>query len=80
MQEPTAVHVPTVPFHLLPPTVDWRGSPADSPVKNQGACGSCWVRAGCGLSRLSSSLCQSCVPVPDTRYQGRGAIPHHFAA
>ena len=45
MQTPTAEHVPTVPLHLLPPTVDWRGSPADSPVKNQGACGSCWVRA-----------------------------------
>ena len=41
---PVVDHVPTVPLHLLPPTVDWRGSPADSPVKNQGGCGSCWVR------------------------------------
>lgn len=29
--------------HLLPSYVDWRGTPADSPVKDQAACGSCWV-------------------------------------
>ena len=28
---------------MLPSTVDWRGTPADSPVKDQAACGSCWV-------------------------------------
>ena len=27
----------------LPATVDWRGSPADSSVKDQAMCGSCWA-------------------------------------
>ncbi len=39
------VHVPTVPAHMLPSTVDWRGTLADSPPKDQGMCGSCWVRS-----------------------------------
>ena len=37
------VHRPTVPQHMLPSTVDWRGTGADSPVKDQAMCGSCWV-------------------------------------
>lgn len=37
------LHRPTVAKHLLPSYVDWRGTPADSPVKDQAACGSCWV-------------------------------------
>lgn len=38
-----ALHEPSVPFESLPATVDWRGSPADSPVKDQAMCGSCWA-------------------------------------
>ena len=38
------LHAPAVPPAMLPSTVDWRGTPADSPVKDQAACGSCWVR------------------------------------
>ena len=37
------LHAPAVPPAILPSTVDWRGTPADSPVKDQAACGSCWV-------------------------------------
>ncbi|EIE25566.1 cysteine proteinase [Coccomyxa subellipsoidea C-169] len=37
------LHKPTLAKHLLPSTVDWRGTPADSPVKDQAACGSCWA-------------------------------------
>jgi Papain family cysteine protease len=40
---PTSEHKPTVAQHMLPNGVDWRGTAADSPVKNQAACGSCWV-------------------------------------
>ena len=38
-----SLHEPSVPFESLPATVDWRGSPADSPVKDQAMCGSCWT-------------------------------------
>lgn len=38
-------HVRTVPPHLVPKTLDWRGTGADSPVKDQAMCGGCWVRA-----------------------------------
>lgn len=37
------VHEPKLDKTMLPATVDWRGTPADSPVKDQAACGSCWV-------------------------------------
>lgn len=37
------MHKPKVPEHMLPSTVDWRGTGADSPVKDQASCGSCWV-------------------------------------
>ena len=37
------MHKPEVPEHMLPSTVDWRGTGADSPVKDQASCGSCWV-------------------------------------
>lgn len=36
-------HKPLLPPHFVPATADWRGSPADSPVKDQAACGSCWT-------------------------------------
>jgi len=39
------LHAPTVAPAMLPATVDWRGTLVDSPVKDQAACGSCWVRA-----------------------------------
>ena len=38
-----SLHEPSVPFDSLPATVDWRGTPADSPVKDQAMCGSCWA-------------------------------------
>ena len=42
--ERVRLHRPQVAAgHLLPSTVDYRGTPADSPVKDQAACGSCWV-------------------------------------
>jgi len=37
------IHAPSVPFDSLPATVDWRGTGADSPVKDQAMCGSCWA-------------------------------------
>jgi hypothetical protein len=43
-----AVHQPTVPPHMIPNAVDWRGTAADSPVKNQAACGSCWAFGAVG--------------------------------
>jgi hypothetical protein len=30
--------------HQLPKSLDWRSTPADFAVKDQGQCGSCWVR------------------------------------
>lgn len=58
----TAVHQPTVPAHMIPNAVDWRGTAADSPVKNQAACGSCWVSGHTmGLQRdfrsVAAALC-----------------------
>ena len=40
------MHKPRVPEHMLPNTVAWTGTGADSPVKDQASCGSCWV-SGC---------------------------------
>lgn len=42
------VHQPSLAEHMLPSTVDWRGTLADSPVKNQAACGSCWAFGAVG--------------------------------
>ena len=50
---PTSEHQPTVAQHMLPNGVDWRGTAADSPVKNQAACGSCWVIAAFALEEGS---------------------------
>lgn len=36
------VHNFTTSPHFLPAEVMWKGTPADSPVKDQAACGSCW--------------------------------------
>lgn len=38
-----SLHEPSHPLESLPATVDWRGSLADSPVKDQAMCGSCWA-------------------------------------
>ena len=40
-----AWHAPPPAFDpaALPTSLDWRGSPADSPVKDQAMCGSCWA-------------------------------------
>ena len=43
-----AFHEPSVSFASLPATVDWRGSPADSPVKDQAMCGSCFAFGSVG--------------------------------
>jgi len=48
------MHKPQVPKHMLPTTLDWRGSGADSPVKDQASCGSCWVR--CALPLVVPNL------------------------
>ena len=54
-----AVHVPSTPPHMVPTTVDWRGNGADSPVKDQAACGSCWVRSPAVASWSACSMhCQ----------------------
>lgn len=39
---------PTPSLPPLPSTVDWRGAPADSPVKDQAMCGSCWAFGSVG--------------------------------
>ncbi|KAI3428334.1 hypothetical protein D9Q98_006714 [Chlorella vulgaris] len=41
-QEGVRLHRVSVPPHMVPAEVIWRGSPADSPVKDQAACGGCW--------------------------------------
>ena len=43
--ERVRLHKPALGAHLLPAEVNWQGTPADSPVKDQACCGSCWVRA-----------------------------------
>ena len=58
------VHEPRLTKAMLPSTVDWRGTPADSPVKDQAACGSCWVGPS-SLLMSSFSFCpcvSSCFP------------------
>ncbi|KAK9819683.1 hypothetical protein WJX72_001073 [[Myrmecia] bisecta] len=46
-QQP-AVHERRVAGHMLPSTLDWRHTGADSPVKDQAACGSCWAFGAIG--------------------------------
>ena len=48
------LHTPALNKTMLPSTVDWRGTPADSPVKDQAACGSCWVSQ---LLTFSGGIC-----------------------
>ncbi|GAB4818605.1 hypothetical protein N2152v2_005651 [Parachlorella kessleri] len=36
------LHQTTLPPHMLPKQLSWKGTGADSPVKDQAACGSCW--------------------------------------
>ena len=50
-------HENRVPEHMLPSTVDWRGTGADSPVKDQASCGSCWVSLDCVLLWLLLGKC-----------------------
>ena len=37
-----SAYEPTWPLHMLPAAVDWRGTGADSVMKDQAMCGSCW--------------------------------------
>ncbi len=62
-------HSPQIEFDVntLSASVDWSSS--DSPVKNQGTCGSCWAFAAVGLvenrggySDLSEQVLVSCAP------------------
>lgn len=39
----SSVHVPAQPPHMLPDSIIWKGTPVDSPVKDQASCGSCWA-------------------------------------
>ena len=75
------VHVPQVAEHMLPSTVDWRRTGAESPIKDQAACGSCWVsRAwleacckglwGGGLLQCDRSFRLRCLSGPLIRQQG----------
>lgn len=47
---------------MLPETVDWRGSGADSEVKDQAMCGSCWAFA-------------AIAPMEAAYYRAYGAAP-----
>lgn len=49
------VHAAATPPHMVPAEVIWRGTPADSPVKDQAACGSCWVRARVTAGALATA-------------------------
>lgn len=62
------MHKPRVPEHMLPTTVDWRGSGADSPVKDQASCGSCWV----------SSAVPPLVPAGTTDIHQKDSIDYMF--
>ena len=41
-------HVASTPPHMLPAELSWRGTPADSPVQDQAACGSCFAFSASG--------------------------------
>lgn len=56
------IYKPSLPLHMLPPTVDWRGSDADSVIKDQAMCGSCWSFAA--VSPLETAV-----------YRQYGALP-----
>eukprot|EP00955_Chlamydomonas_euryale_P006724 71613-Chlamydomonas_euryale.AAC.2 len=42
--------------HDLPKSVDWRGTPVDQGVKDQGYCGSCWSFAATGA--MEAAWCE----------------------
>jgi cathepsin L len=76
LEMPTA-ELPTLSLKDLPKSVDWRTKNIVTPVKNQGACGSCWAFAATEeiesvvaqntgkLLQLSPQNVVSCTPNPD---------------
>ncbi|PSC69765.1 Counting factor associated D [Micractinium conductrix] len=53
-QPGTRLHRVSTPSHMVPAEVVWRGTPADSPVKDQAACGSCWVSTTSSFSSVGA--------------------------